>query len=116
MATTKHPLCYCSQLGGSTCDFCSGLRTATKDDYRSTLQWLQKEYKDLVDEVDTVYQTIDIGRDHGLTPQGYWAMVKSWIGVSDRMANLRNSDTFRERAAALRDRLASHTSSTPART
>lgn len=102
----KHPLCYCSQLGGSTCDFCSGLRQGTIDDYRSSLEWHKKALRDLLEEVDTVYQTIDIGRDHRLTPQGYWAMVKSWVGISDRLASLRRSPTFRARAEALRDRLA----------
>lgn len=29
-----HPLCYCSSLPGSTCDFCSGLRQGTVDDFQ----------------------------------------------------------------------------------
>lgn len=30
----KHPLCYCSSLPGSKCDFCTGLRKGTVDDYK----------------------------------------------------------------------------------
>ena len=30
----KHPPCYCSSLPGSKCDFCSGLRKGTIDDFR----------------------------------------------------------------------------------
>ena len=35
---TKHLLCYCSTLPGTPCDFCSGIRVGTLDDYRDTLR------------------------------------------------------------------------------
>src|SRR5438874_561130 len=37
----KHQLCYCSSLPGSKCDFCSGRRKGTLDDYKSLLKWYQ---------------------------------------------------------------------------
>ena len=39
----KHDLCYCSSLPGSVCDFCSGLRLGTVDDYRSVAEWKRRE-------------------------------------------------------------------------
>ena len=37
------------------------------------------------DECDTAFATINIGRDHGLTPQGFWAMKNAWLSVCEAM-------------------------------
>ena len=37
------------------------------------------------DECDTAFATITIGRDHGLTPQGLWAMKEAWLSVCEAM-------------------------------
>lgn len=64
MPQGKHPLCYCSTLPGTPCDWCSGLRVADISDYRSYLEHVrlkvsehldaceEAQYTDLQDETD----------------------------------------------------------------
>ena len=37
MPKLKHLLCYCRSLPSTPCDYCSGMRHGTEDDYRSLL-------------------------------------------------------------------------------
>lgn len=42
---------------------------------------MDKETKQLLDEIDTAFMVLNIGRDHGITPQAAKACREAWIKV-----------------------------------
>jgi len=53
---------------------------------------MDNEIKELLDDVDTAFMVLNIGRDHGITPQAARACRDAWKRVRDNLGYEGNLD------------------------